>query len=196
LTNQNLHTLKEAYQQLVNCALLKIPNLSIEQNAPATKAAINDLENLINKKLPQQFVELYLITDGHASNSVRLFNGLRLLSIAEISQVWLSMKDIKASGAFMVDGKEILAEADEQILSDWWNEGWVPITDNMSGDYTILDLAPNTTGTYGQIIQYWHDTSHRTLEATSLENWILVTAKNIEDSISKYNKDYEGFIEF
>jgi cell wall assembly regulator SMI1 len=188
--------LKEAYQQLVNCALLKIPDLSVEQNAPATQAAISDLEKLINKKLPQQFVELYLITDGHASNSVRLFNGLRLLSIAEISQLWLSMQEIKASGAFLIDSKEILADADAKIKNEWWNECWLPITDNMSGDYTALDLNPNTTGTYGQIIEYWHDPSFRNVLADSLKTWVENAAEKIKNNLAKYDADYNAFIEF
>jgi cell wall assembly regulator SMI1 len=188
--------LKEAYQQLINVALQKMPTLAVKQNAPATQNAITDLEKLIGKKLPQQFVDLYLITDGNAPSCTRFFNGLRLLSIAEITQQWLAMQAIKTSDAFVIDGKELHADADEKIKNGWWNVSWLPITDNLSGDYTAIDLDPNTKGTYGQIIEYWHDPSFRNCLAPSLQDWILQTANEIENGILKYDENYEGFVKF
>jgi cell wall assembly regulator SMI1 len=188
--------MKEVYENLIATALQKQPSLKIGLNDAASIESIHSLELLIGKKLPQDFMDTYLISDGSVDGSVRLFNGLSLLSIEEIAQLWQAMKGIKASGAFIKDGKEIVADSDEAIKSDWWNDGWLPITDNMSGDYTIIDLAPNDAGTYGQIFQYWHDSSHRTLEATSFKNWIIRTTENIEKGISKYDEDYDAFIEF
>jgi cell wall assembly regulator SMI1 len=188
--------MKEIWNNLIIAALKTKPSIAIKLNDAATIENIDSLETLIGKKLPQDFMDAYLISDGSVDGSVRLFNGLSLLPIAEIKQLWQAMKEIKASGAFIKDGKEIVADSDEAIKSDWWNEGWLPITDNMSGDYTIIDLAPNDAGTYGQVFQYWHDSSHRTLEATSFKNWIIRTTDNIEKGISKYDEDYDGFIEF
>jgi cell wall assembly regulator SMI1 len=188
--------MKEIWNNLIFAVQQAKPTLTIKLNDAASIESIHSLELLIGKKLPQDFMDAYLIANGSAKGSVRLFNGLNLLSIEEIKQQWQAMKEIKASGAFIKDGKEIMADADESIKSDWWNEGWLPITDNMSGDYTILDLAPNGEGTYGQIFQYWHDSSHRILEATSFKNWMIRTTENIEKGISKYDEDYDGFIEF
>jgi cell wall assembly regulator SMI1 len=67
--------LEKIYQQLLDSALQKMPSLMLNNNTPATQQALQDLEKLIGKKLPQQFVDLYLIIDGNAPNSVRLFNG-------------------------------------------------------------------------------------------------------------------------
>jgi cell wall assembly regulator SMI1 len=188
--------MKEIWNNIIFAAQQAKPTLTIKLNDAASNESIHSLELLICKKIPQDFMDVYLISNGSTKGSVRLFNGLSLLSIAEITQLWQGMKEIKASGAFKKNGKEIVADADTAIKSDWWNEGWVPITDNMSGDYTILDLAPNTEGTYGQVFQYWHDSSHRTLEATSFKNWIIHTTENIEKGISKYDEDYDAFIEF
>jgi cell wall assembly regulator SMI1 len=188
--------MKEIWNNLIIAALKAKPSIVIKLNDAATIENIDSLEILIDKKLPQDFVDAYLVADGSAEGGVRLFNGLSLLPIAEISMLWQAMKEIKASGTFIKDGKEIVADADSSIKSDWWNKGWLPITDNMSGDYTILDLAPNTKGSYGQVFQYWHDSSHRTLEATSFNNWIIQTTEHIEKGISKYDVDYDGFIEF
>jgi cell wall assembly regulator SMI1 len=161
--------MKEIWGNLIYAAQQANPSLVIKLNEGATIENIHSLELLIGKKIPQDFIDAYLIADGSAEGSVRLFNGLSLLPIAEIIQLWQAMKEIKTFGAFTKNGKEILADTDSAIKSDWWNEGWLPITDNMSGDYTIIDLAPNQSGTYGQVFQYWHDSSHRTLEATSFK---------------------------
>jgi cell wall assembly regulator SMI1 len=188
--------MKEIWNNLIATAQQAKPTLTIKLNDAASIESIHSLELLIGKKLPQDFLDAYLISDGSVDGSVRLFNGLSLLSIAEITQLWQAMKEIKASGAFIKDGTKIVADADESIKSDWWKEGWLPITDNMSGDYTILDLAPNIGGTYGQVFQYWHDSSHRTLEATSFKNWMIRTTENIEKGISKYDESYDAFITF
>jgi cell wall assembly regulator SMI1 len=188
--------MKEIWNNLIVAALKVKPSIPIKLNDAATIENIDLLEMLIGKKLPQDFMDAYLISDGSSKGTVRLFNGLSLLPIEEIRQLWQAMKEIKASGAFIKDGKEIVADADIAIKSDWWNEGWLPITDNMSGDYTILDLAPNIGGTYGQVFQYWHDSSHRTLEATSFKNWMIRTTENIEKGISKYDESYDAFITF
>jgi hypothetical protein len=42
------------------------------------------------------------------------------------------MKEIKACGSFSNDGKENVADSDKVVLSNWWNEGWLPITDSIS----------------------------------------------------------------
>jgi molybdopterin molybdotransferase len=119
-----------------------------------------------------------------------------LLSVAEITQQWLAMQAIKASGAFVINGKEILADADSKIKNDWWNESWLPITDNLSGDYTAIDLDPTTTGTVRQIIEYWHDPSYRNCLGVSLKSWIENLTDKIKKNVAKYNADYNAFIEF
>jgi cell wall assembly regulator SMI1 len=154
--------MKEIWNKLILSAQEAKPTLTIKLNDASSIESIHSLELLIGKKLPQDFMDAYIISDGSAKGSVRLFNGLSLLSIEEITQQWQAMKEIKVSWAFIKDGKEIVADADTVIKSDWRNEGWLPITDNMSGDYTIIDLAPNDADTYGQIFQYWHDSSHCT----------------------------------
>jgi cell wall assembly regulator SMI1 len=186
----------DIWNNLLSAAQKAKPSIVIKLKDAGTIENIHSLELLIGKKIPQDFIDAYLIADGSAEGSVRLFNGLSLLSIAEIVQLWQAMKEIKASGAFIKDGKEILADADSAIKSDWWNEGWLPITDNMSGDYTVLDLAPTEEGTYGQVFQYWHDSSYRTLEASSFKNWMIRAIENIEKGIAKYDANYYGFIEF
>jgi cell wall assembly regulator SMI1 len=192
----NILKMEETLNFLIATALEKTPNLKFQNNESSTIKNIEDLEKIVGKKLPQDFIDLYLITDGNAPGSIRLFNGLRLLSIAEISQQWLTMQEIKASGAFVINGKQILADADRKMRNEWWNTGWLPITDNLNGDYTVIDLDPNTKGNHGQIIEYWHDVSFRNVLAPSLKDWLIHTTNDIKNGVLKYDQNYEGFVSF
>jgi molybdopterin molybdotransferase len=188
--------MKNTISKLISIAKEKNPNLIIELNKGAKKSEISTLEKIIDKELPSDFVKFYSHCNGFSINSIRLFNGLRLLSIAEIIVLWQSMNEINKSGAFIVDGKPIFAETDKEIKNDWWNENWLPITDNLSGDYTILDLDPNKKGAYGQLFEFWHDPNFRKLIASSLENFIVKTTENINSNKSVYDENYNGFVEF
>ncbi|MFC6595385.1 SMI1/KNR4 family protein [Kitasatospora paranensis] len=45
------------------------------------------------------------------------------------------------------------AEADDAIRRDWgWRPGWIPLTYDLDGSITALDLDPGRTGTVGQVI--------------------------------------------
>jgi cell wall assembly regulator SMI1 len=66
----------------------------------------------------------------------------------------------------------------------------------LSGDYTILDLDPNEGGTYGQIIEFWHDPSYRNVLASSLKKFIKQTTIDIKNNKLKYSADYNGFVNF
>lgn len=188
--------IKQSHKKLIAIALTKNPNVNLAFNAPVLPQEIDALEAIIGKNLPQDFKDFYLISNGNASNSVRLFNGLRLLNVTEMMEIWQSMKTIKASGAFVIDGIAIKADTDIEIKSDWWNENWLPITDNMSGDYLMIDCDPTDKGSYGQVFNFWHDASYRSLEATSFENFIKQTINYIASDKLKYAEDYNGFIAF
>jgi cell wall assembly regulator SMI1 len=184
--------MKNTILKLISIAKEKSPNLIIELNEGAKKSDIFTLQKIINKKLPSDFVQFYSHYNGFSINSPRLFNGLRILTIVQ----WQSMNEIKNSGAFVKDGKEILADTDKKIKNNWWNENWLPITDNLSGDYTILDLDPNEGGTYGQIFEFWHDPSYRNVLASSLKKFIEQATIDIKNNKLKYSADYNGFVNF
>jgi cell wall assembly regulator SMI1 len=188
--------MKEIWNSLITAAQQAKPTLVIKLNCGSNIESIHSLELLLGKNLPKDFIDAYLISDGFAEGSVRLFNGLRLLPIAEMSRLWQAMKEIKASSAFTKDGKEILADANEAIKSDWWNESWLPITDNMSGDYTVLDLAPTEEGTYGQVFKYWHDSSYRTLEASSFKNWMIRAIETLKKVLQNTMPIITGLLNF
>jgi cell wall assembly regulator SMI1 len=188
--------MKNTILKLISIAKEKNPNLIIELNEGAKKSDIDNLGKIINKELPSDFVKFYSHCNGFSINSTRLFNGLRILTIDEIIFQWQSMNEIKNSGAFVKDGKEILADTDKKIKNNWWNENWLPITDNLSGDYTILDLDPNKNGIYGQLFEFWHDPSYRNVVASSLKKFIEQTTIDIKNNKLKYSADYNGFVNF
>jgi cell wall assembly regulator SMI1 len=188
--------MEKLLNDLVAHALLKALGANIVFNKAASKEDLDKLEMLIGASLPQDFLEFYQVADGNQIQSARLFNGLRLLTVAEIIEIWQSMKDIADSGAFNIDGVEMMADADIEIKNDWWHQAWLPITDNLNGDYTIIDLSPSTFGIYGQVFSFWHDPSYRTIEARSFKEFIAKTTKDIASQKLIYSSDYNGFINF
>jgi cell wall assembly regulator SMI1 len=184
--------MKKIIKKLTDVALLKVPSAQIKFNPGVPKNEIEEFEKLINKKLPNDFKKFYSLANGNAGESIKLFNGLNLISIEEITQSWNSNRELLNSGAF----KNTKADTDKAIKSDWWNVNWIPITDNMSGDHLVIDLDPTEDGTYGQIFNYWHDPSYRAIEAMSFTDFLNKTIEEIENGILRYDADYNAFIKF
>ena len=188
-------SMQTLWQNLIDAAKKAAPKADIVINNGTNLDAIKALEILIAKPLPQDFINSYLVCDGISKGKVQLF-GPRLMPIAEIMLNWQSMKEIKASGAFMQKSKAILSEPAQGIKNDWWNDYWLPITDNMSGDYDCIDLDPTDEGVYGQVIRFMHDDAYRSLEAKSMQDWIEKTTLRIKNGELKYDADYTAFIDF
>lgn len=184
--------MKEILKQLISIAKTKEPTVQVQFNEPATEKEIEELEFLINKKLPKDFVQFYSLANGNNENDIRLFNGLCLLPISEIIFHWQGNKEMLESGVY----KNTTADCDAAMKADWWNINWIPITYNLSSDHLVLDLDPTDLGTYGQVCTYWHDPSTRSIEANSFTHFLENTIKEIENAVLRFDADYNGFIKF
>ncbi|WP_018341596.1 WG repeat-containing protein [Cytophaga aurantiaca] len=120
----------------------KILNESL--NAGAEKETIEELESVINKELPTDFKELYALHDGlnEEANCGSLFYGMLFYSIEGI------ISDHK-SRTFIYPLKKCSLEINPQNIN---NPDWLCIAFDGSHVSIRLDLAPNTTGIYGQVI--------------------------------------------
>ena len=84
---------------------------------------------------------------------------------------------------------------DKGIKNDWWNDSWIPITYDGSGNHYCLDLDPTEEGIYGQIIRMWHDDAERTLVANSFKEWIVDYKDKLVSGQMVYSEDYFGIID-
>ena len=69
------------------------------------------------------------------------------------------------------------SEPEGPIQTDWWNNAWLPLTENDDGDYVCLDFAPAAGGTVGQIIDWSHELGATRVLANSFGEWLAKLAK-------------------
>jgi len=146
-------------------------------NAGATQADIDELENVIGKKLPADFIEFYKVHNGQTpikfDPDISLFEHTKLMSIAEITEVWTMWKEMVEAGEFEDDNKPWPTEPGAGIKKDWWNPFWVPFFDDADSNHYCIDLDPAPDGNYGQVIRTWHDDKERRLIARSFKEWFI-----------------------
>lgn len=120
-------------------------------NPPATEADIQELETNLGLTLPQQLRESLTRHDGMATYPHDDFPGEILLSCQEIhdnhdtwNEVFEDLDDYPQD--YNLTGNTGLT------LPGPWNPGWIPITDDGTGNALIIDTTPGPNGTTGQII--------------------------------------------
>lgn len=171
------------------------PQIIKELNHGITVAQLENLERTIGKKLPESFVDFYCIHNGQKPDSAGLIDGEELLSFERILKEWGIWKELLDGKTFEDSREPYTSEPEEGIKDDWWNAAWIPFTYDGCGNHYCLDLDPNESGHYGQVIRMWHDGPERTLEAESFEDWIKNYANRLVNDELIYSEDYFGIVE-
>ena len=156
----------------------------------ADEEDFENLEDLINKKLPEDFKTFYSIHNGQESTSEGLIDTEEFLSTERIMDEWQVWKDLYDKNVF----DESNVEPDDGVKEKWWHPAWIPLTYDGSGNHYCLDLSPDEGGHKGQIIRIWHDSSERELIATSFTEWIEEFAEDLSNEEYVYSKEWGGVI--
>ncbi len=149
-----------------------------------------NLEELINRTLPQDFKEFYSIHNGQSADADGLIDTEELMSLERIAEEWQVWKDLADKAMF----EESDVEADKGIKERWWHQGWIPISYDGSGNHFCLDLSPADGGKKGQIIRLWHDSPERELIAGSFTEWISNYVENLKNDKYVYSEEWSGII--
>ena len=159
-------------------------------NPPATDQQIADLEKSLGVVLPKDYVTCLKIHNGQSQEIGGLFDGSEFLSTDEILAQWSVWKELLDSGEFA----GINSDPATGVRNDWWNARWIPFTHNGGGDHLCLDLDPEASGSPGQVIMMWHDSSERELVALNFGTWFKLYAKGVFSGEFVYSDDYGGLI--
>src|SRR5262249_17787219 len=124
-------------------------------------------------------------------DSPGLIDATELLSLERILSEWKVWKEVLDCGDF--DG--VTSEPQDGIKDDWWNQRWVPLTYDGSGNHLCLDCDPGEGGANGQIITMWHDSAERELISASFEGWMNSFAADLENDRYEYSEEYGGLIQ-
>ena len=161
-------------------------------NAGASEAEFEQLEQLIQAKLPEDFKVLYRVFNGQAYEEGYVFDGEEWLSLERMAEEWEVWKGLLDDGEFDDDEEEADEDADPEVKTVWWSPLWIPFTYDGSGNHLCLDLDPTSEGTYGQVIRMWHDDPQRPLEGKTFADWLETYIRGMEEGLYVYSEDYGG----
>ena len=132
---------------------------NLKPGAPPEK--IDAFEKELGHTLPETLRALLLWRNGERDGgpSERFIDNYSLMSIEEIASAWRTTKKLKDAGEF----------DDEHA----WHNEWVPFVANGGGDHLCVGLAgigdDEEEREAGQVIEYWHADSDRTVKFASID---------------------------
>lgn len=132
----------------------------------ASEADIAAAEARLGVTFPPDMRAFYRAHDGGPDDVV--CGGRQLLSLADIVSQWGVWKELFDDGTFDDDG----VEADTGVRARWWLPAWIPVSQDLSGNHDMVDLAPDKRGVYGQVLSFWHDDPSRTIEGDDFLSWL------------------------
>jgi cell wall assembly regulator SMI1 len=182
--------MKECWQRFENWLAIYAPNLIEALNPGASVDEIDELQKVIGKKLPNDFIEFYMIHDGQQFKTGNLVDCEALLSIEHIIYNWKSWKESLDDKHFEESGVPFTSEPEVGIKNNWWNPLWIPFVEDGSGYFICIDLDPSTDGKNGQIIRMRHDSSLRNILGSSFSEWILNYVSELEAGVYVYTKQW------
>lgn len=141
---------------------------------------IEAFEHLVGSIMPDDFKESYQYCGGQAQFSIPLFEYWHLLSLEKIQEEWDRMKLFFGNKALDIDWVVETADLiDPRIDMASWKPEWIPFASNPMGTLLCLDLAPSSTGSRGQVIQFRYDNMQRKFIHNSFGNWLEEFAQGL-----------------
>lgn len=148
----------------------------------SSREKICNLENLIGKKLPEDFVDLYSNCDGENKNVFGLFAGFKFMNIDSIANNYKAL--FESAYKIFSDKKDVIKEGD-------YRKGWVPFASDEGGSYLVLDLDPDKLGKYGQVITIDENSDISYVIANSLKEFIDFIDKSFKNKDLIISEDDE-----
>jgi len=171
------------------------PGLEKVLNPGATNEQLDELEKIVGKELPSDFRAIYKVHNGQDAGEDGLLVGEEILAIDRIADEWIIWKELLDADTFCDENGSFVSAPDEGVKNDWWNPGWIPVTYDGAGNHYCVDLDPDESGTYGQIIRMWHDSDEREIVAESMKDWMQQYVQDLEDEKFYYSNEYGGIVE-
>jgi cell wall assembly regulator SMI1 len=178
--------MKEIWASIENWIKVNHPEILETLNSGATEQDFINFKSIVGLDLPEPFRDFLSIHNGQKWTHLKLFDGDRLLSMEDIIDDWESWKSVlpEIDAQCREDfGFPASSLPEKGIKDNWWNEAWVPITSNGSGDSYCIDLDPTPEGQKGQIIRMWHDVPERELIAPSFTAWINKFINDLDNGV-------------
>lgn len=150
------------------------PEALSKMHRACSEKTILDLENSIQKKLPEDFRLWLQIHNGGEEGGILPDE---LLSASMMAQAWITLKGVHSMPFhFSPSSGEVVAS---QIKPYLWLPGWIPISSDAAGNPMCLDLDPTNEGQYGQVIRHYKSYTPEFL-AESFNDFLTNYANDLE----------------
>lgn len=153
-------SLREVFTALVDYLREHHPAVADSLRPPATESQIENLEQLIGDRLPEDVRELYLLADGQGERQSLFVEGFQFLPLAEVGRTWQMMSALHQQLSRQ-GGTEEGEKPQGPVRDLWWHPRWIPFAYHIRGDHYCIDLSPAPGGEIGQILDFIHDDTPR-----------------------------------
>ncbi len=187
--------MNDLWHRFENWLEQNIPDAIQTLNPGASLEEIETIQNILNIKLPDDYIASCMIHNGQNQESPSLTCWGTLLSLGVISDSsfttlcaeWTMLKGVYDEyGINESEGDRL----DNLVKNFWWIPKWIPITSNGGGDGLCLDLDPGENGTQGQVIEFIHDSGSRKVEAPSFRSWFEQLVNGVEEGSIVYDEEW------
>lgn len=166
----------ECWEILESC--LTLPESDLPKGVSLD--AIHEFETATEISLPQSLRDFYLRHDGTGDcffGPYEIGGGDQgFLSLQQSLGNWQSMCEIGSES----EDLGMYGEQEGPVRKKHWHNKWIPLTDNGCGDYIYIDFDPDTNGTVGQIVDWWHEPAKSTFLYQSFSEFIDRIAENVQ----------------
>ncbi|MBI4861136.1 MAG: SMI1/KNR4 family protein [Candidatus Riflebacteria bacterium] len=139
------------------------PGANLGLRLGASDALLDQACARLSQELPREILDCYRVHDGQTCDAdVGLLFGWRFLSLDAMCSCWDSWLGLEFE--FPPDDFVSTGPVREQYACP----GWIPISDDGSGNHVGLDLDPAAGGTPGQIIPFGRDFQTKAVLAATL----------------------------
>lgn len=153
---------------------------------PATASDISMLENQIGFDLPEDFISLYLTANGQLNPYTAdqpvvesfspLFGWYEFIPLERVLSNYNFLLDIHRS--MLPEIYKVDVRVGDPVVAVDWQPGWVPFAVSNAAYYGV-DLTPKRGGTYGQVIEFGHDTVENRVLASSITEFFSLATANL-----------------
>ncbi len=153
----------------------------------ANGKAISEAEAMMHVEFPDDFRKLLMRHDGSGPYHIspyKIGGGAQtFMGIKDIIATWKCM--VKIGADFEKDGE--FGEQTGPVKRSYWNERWIPFTENGCGDNIAIDLDPPQDGTPGQIVDWWHEGGVSTFQALGLREWLNEVVAEVRTGVYNFH---------
>jgi cell wall assembly regulator SMI1 len=165
------------------------PHVLASLKPGASEEQIRAAEQALGVTFPDDVKLCYRIHDGQQEVPVPVsywpdlrtvpgfLQGDHWFSLEDMVDTWRMLKGLLDDGSF----DQARSFPHGPIRTDWWHPRWIPVADCGCGDLRCLDLAPRSRGKVGQVIDWDHAASDRSVIARSMTAWLAGFADDLED---------------